>query len=75
MKLRLEMLVGWLKSINETGNAGPRSGWERVNTTSRGGLTSLKKLRDENGSQFEDSHELKLDTAGTLLLYYVYNEK
>ena len=47
MKLRLEKLVGWLKSINETGNAGPRSGWERVNTTSRGGLTTLKKLRDE----------------------------
>jgi len=27
----------------------PRSGWEMVNTTSRRGLTTLKKLRDENG--------------------------
>jgi len=68
MKLRLDMMVGWLKSINETGNAEPWFGWERVNTTSRGGLTTLKKLRDENGLQFEVSHELKLDTAGTLLL-------
>ena len=49
MKLRLDMMVGWLKSINETGNAGPRSGWEMMNTTSRRGLTTLKKLRDENG--------------------------
>jgi len=68
MKLRLEKLVGWLKSLNETGNVGPRSDWERVNTTLRGGLTTLKKLRDENGLQFEDSHELRLETAGTLLI-------
>ena len=68
-------MVGWLKMKTKLEMLDPRSGWERVNTTSRGGLTSLKKLRDENGLQFEDSHELKLDTAGTLLLYYVYNEK
>ena len=61
-------MVGWLKMINGHGNAGPWSGWEVMNTTSRGGLTSLKKLRDENGLQFEDSHELKLDTAGTLFV-------
>jgi len=28
-------------------------GWEGMKTTSRGGLTSLKKLRDENGSDAE----------------------
>ena len=50
MKLNLDKwLVGWLKMINGHGNAGPRSGWEMMNTTSRGGLTSLKKLRDEIG--------------------------
>tara|TARA_R110002012_G_C11606836_1_gene607821 strand:+ start:178 stop:333 length:156 start_codon:yes stop_codon:yes gene_type:complete len=41
---------GWLvEDENGHGNAGPRSGWEMVNTTSRRGLTTLKKLRDENG--------------------------
>jgi hypothetical protein len=61
---------------NDPGNSGPRSGWEGMNTTSRRGLTTLKKLRDENGNEPGNGpHELKLDTAGTLLLYYVYRMK
>jgi len=33
-------------------------GWEGMNTTSRRGLTTLKKLRDENGSTLKRAHEL-----------------
>jgi hypothetical protein len=34
-------------------------GWEGMKTTSRRGLTTLKKLRDENGSSPKGAHEEK----------------
>ena len=49
-------MVGWLKmkTIPEI----PK-GWEGMNTTSRRGLTTLKKLRDENGRSPKGAHEEK----------------
>jgi len=48
-------VVGWMKieTIPEI-----LKGWEGMNTTSRRGLTTLKKLRDENGSSLKRAHEL-----------------
>jgi len=48
-------VVGWMKI--ETIPEIPK-GWEGMNTTSRRGLTTLKKLRDENGSSPKGAHEL-----------------
>jgi len=51
-------VVGWMKI--ETIPEIPK-GWEGMNTTSRRGLTTLKKLRDENGNEPGNGpHELKI---------------
>ena len=64
-------MVGWLKMKTDMEMLDPWSGWERGNTTSRRGLTTLKKLRDENGLTPMN----KDDTAGTQMVYYVHNEE
>lgn len=64
-------MVGWLKMKTDMEILDPWSGWEMVKTTSRRGLTTLKKLRDENGLTPMN----KVDTAGTKMIYYVHNEE